>query len=195
MISQEIQNYVNQAIKSAQKNALYDITNASYHTHNGIDSPKLNSSSPASTSSINGMAYASSNTTVPTSGIDAQVLANTSIFVNGITFDATNHQFIVKTAGQYLIIGNANYVSTVSGKEYAVEIGINADPSNPGGFNPQAKTYTQASMNSGSAGQPVVTIQNLNIGDTIQLWTWNNSGSSAQVYSGSALTYLSVAKV
>jgi hypothetical protein len=41
MITPEIQQYVNQAIKSAQKNARYDTTNASYHTHNGIDSPIL----------------------------------------------------------------------------------------------------------------------------------------------------------
>jgi hypothetical protein len=41
MITPEIQQFVNNAIKSAQKNARYDTTNASFHTHNGIDSPIL----------------------------------------------------------------------------------------------------------------------------------------------------------
>jgi hypothetical protein len=41
MIDPQTKSYVDSAITQAQKAALYGTTNASYHTHNGIDSPKL----------------------------------------------------------------------------------------------------------------------------------------------------------
>src|SRR4051812_40113855 len=45
MISSEIQNYVQQQIASAQRQALYSTQNAAGHTHNGIDSPLISSAS------------------------------------------------------------------------------------------------------------------------------------------------------
>lgn len=187
MIDPNVKNYVDGAIKSAQKNARYDTTNASYHTHNGIDSPKLNI---GSSSSVAARAYGTSSASIPT-GADTKVLLNSLDFAAGITWDATNSRFVVLTAGYYTITGIATYSSTTSGKLYQTEISLNGNAITPGA---SAKCYFQASITSGAAGPCATTVLSLSVGDYIELYTWHNVGSNASIYNASGLTYLAISK-
>jgi hypothetical protein len=140
--------------------------------------------------SINGRSHGSS-TSIP-SGADTLVDLTTNDFANGITWDAVNHRFVVVTAGQYLITGIATYTSSTAGALYQTEISINGNAITPGA---SAKSYFQAAASSLAIGPCVSTIANLSVGDYIELYTWQNSGGSRSLYSGSGLTYLAVAKV
>ena len=184
MIDPQTKSYVDSAITQAQKAALYGTTNASYHTHNGVDSPILSSS-------IAARAYGTSSASIPT-GVDTKVLLNSLDFAAGITWDATNSRFVVLTAGYYTITGIATYSSTTSGKLYQTEISLNGNAITTGA---SAKCYFQASINSGAAGPCATTVLSLSVGDYIELYTWHNVGSNASIYNASGLTYLAIAKV
>lgn len=142
------------------------------------------------TTSINGRSYGST-ASIP-SGADTLVDLSTNDFANGITWNAAHYKFVVVTAGQYIITGIATYTSSTAGALYQTELSVNGDAITPGAF---AKSYFQAAANGLAIGPCVSTIANLSAGDYIQLYTWQNSGGSKSLYSGSGLTYLAVAKV
>lgn len=189
-------------IRQELKNSQYKVGGVPYHVHNGIDTPHISygnvsgiptatRSSSSLSSSIAARAYGTSSSSIP-SGIDTLVALNSLDFAAGITWNATDSEFVVETAGYYLITGIATYASTKSGSEYQTEISING---NAAGSGASAKCYFQASINGGAAGPCVSTILSLNVGDYIQLYTWQNSGGNEGIYDSSNLTYLAVAMV
>lgn len=133
--------------------------------------------------SINGTAWGNISS-IP-SGLDTLVSLPTLEFSNGITFSSST--FTIVTAGQYLVTGIATYTSSVTGKEYQTEIWVNGLA--------VAKSYFQAAGTAGAIGPCVTRIVNLNVGDHVQLYTWQSTGSSESLYNASSLTYLSIAKV
>jgi hypothetical protein len=143
------------------------------------------STSSSSSVSIVGSAVGSGVTSIVT-GIDTLVTPSIN-FLSGIIWDSVNSQFIVVTAGVYMVIGLVTYMSSTDGKLYQTEIFING--------NVAVKSYSQAGATGSATGLCVTQIFNLNIRDKIQLYTWQNSGSNASIYNTSPLTYLSIAKI
>lgn len=125
---------------------------------------------------------------VPT-GTDTLV-ALASGFFNGITWDTSTNAFVIITAGQYLVSGVVTYASLISGKLYKTEIFVNGSV--------VAETGAQSAV-TGSGVATVSTcvtiVLNLNVGDSVQLYTFQNSGSTESVAGGSPLGYLSIAQV
>jgi hypothetical protein len=142
----------------------------------------LELTTPAVTA-INGSAYGS-NTTIPSAADTAVSLTNLE-FNNGLTY--SNPTFTTITAGQYLVTGCANFSASTSGALYKTMIFVNGSA--------VAESAVQASANGLQIGACVSKILDIPTPANIQLYAWQNSGSAQSLYSTSAFTYLSVAKV
>jgi hypothetical protein len=88
MIDPQIKSYVDSAITQAQNAALYGTTNASYHTHNGIDSPKLPTSIIAGT---NVTISPSSGTGAVTINASEPTIATTGNSANNVYTNSSGH--------------------------------------------------------------------------------------------------------
>jgi hypothetical protein len=102
-------------------------------------------------------------------------------------FDTTNHRFTVKKAGKYLIIGTIDY-SSWSGTGNLMQVHIYKN----------GNVLTWSNYVPGNAGyvrDQVVTIAELAAGDYIELYTFQNSGASQNLFTGSDRTYLEIYKL
>lgn len=124
MISAEIKQYIDDSIKSSQKEARYGTSNASYHTHNGIDSPKLSlESTVAGVSSL----IAGSNITLsPVTGVGAVTVSAagptypvTSVSGSGAGINVT------PTTGA-VVVSNVGVTSLVAGTNISISASTGA---------------------------------------------------------------------
>lgn len=150
----------------------YGVGAVPFHTHNGIDSPLLGSSS----SSANG---SSSNGSQSIPGPSVQTkLSLSNSFVNGITWNSANHRFICTIAGIYFVTGIVNYSNVPTGKNYSSEIWLNGNAA------------VIAWVQTGEAGGPITatanTLFSLSVNDYIELYTEHNNSANENA-SSSAL--------
>ena len=122
MITQEIQDFVTGQIEQSRKEALYNTKNTTYHTHNGIDSPKLDASATSGVSSVaaSGSGISASPTTgnvvIQNTGVTSLV-AGSGISVSGatgavtVTSTATN---TIKTGWNSRSLSAASSVQTIA---------------------------------------------------------------------------------
>lgn len=133
---------------------------------------------------ITGRSSGSAITSIPGSYANTK-LTPTNEFANGITWDATNHRFIVVTAGQYLVSVGVGYANTATAEEIDVMIYINGVQSRI------SISYTPGSI---QAGGGIADILNLNTGDYIELYTAHSNASNRSIFNDPKLTYLSISK-
>lgn len=172
-----IQNY---AIKNQ-----YGVSLIPYHTHNGTDSPVIASSA---TTSVNGRSGGSGVTTIVTSTL-TKVTLNTNDFANGITWDSTNHRFVVLTAGQYQINAQVTYFNNIAGGGiYIGYIYIN-------GVAHTAFEFVGDGGTGWNESAGMSDIADLSVNDYIELYAFQTSGSNAGIYNDTSITFLSLAKI
>lgn len=93
----------------------YGVGAIPYHTHNGIDSPKIPNSSGAGRSHASALTSMGANT--PTKvGID------TNDFASGISWNSGNTRFAVTTSGYYLVSTNVEFSHYTSGDNITLSI-------------------------------------------------------------------------
>jgi len=131
--------------------------------------------------SINGLSNAPSGNLA--SGTPTTVQFSTSVFANGITWDGTNYWFLIVTAGQYIIVGRANYSSSVAASNVNASIFINGVSI--------ADDAVYAVAGNHIVNNEVTTLANLSVGDKVTLVVSHNSGFTTNF----AEAYLGIAKV
>lgn len=183
MISNEIRSFVDGAIAFSQKKALYSVTNAASHTHNGIDSPFIAATAAAATSAnASGPGTA---TSVPGSLTATKIPIASADFANGITYDSTNKRFRIVTAGQYSVTGFVYYSNpTTANVTYQTMVYLNGTVSFAGYFVPPVTGI--------AVSQSVTKILNLAAGDYLELYAQTNA-AGANIVSGT-FSYLCLAK-
>jgi hypothetical protein len=158
------ENTVNSLIEAKLGSAQYNVAKTSFHTHNGIDSPSL---SPSAIAGLYARMFIASPQSV-NSSTESTIDFDSSSFENGITADTTNKQFVIKTAGIYVvhaqILWTASEVSLyqikiIKGSSTAIAYG-NFVPGAP---------ISQTSI--------VTTIVSLAINDTIHANAYNGGSS------------------
>jgi hypothetical protein len=186
MIDPQTKAYIDSAIKEAERKALYSIKNASFHIHNGIDSPLI-----TFPSSINGLATGTAVTSIPS--LTQTILEPTNSFTNGITFNSTgsDYGFTVLTAGQYLITGTVEYTSSQTG--YLYQTRILQTPR--GGSQNEISTVISIGNSGASVSALASIVYNLGVGDLIQLATYCSYSSGGTVSNNGTLTYFCIAKI
>lgn len=126
------------------------------------------------------------NTTIAASLSPTKVDIASADFANGITYDGTNHKFVIVTAGQYSITGFLYYSNpSQANVSYQTMVYLNGSQAFAGYFVPPVTSI--------SISQSVTKILNLSVGDYIELYGQTNSSSTNIVAGG--LSYLSIAKV
>lgn len=122
----ETKQYVDSAIKSSQKDARYGTSNASYHTHNGLDSPKL---APQALTSGVSQIIAGTNVTVSPAGGTGAVTVNAALSSAvssvtgsgaGINVSPTTGAVVVSNTGVTSLVAGTNI--TLSGATGAVTV-------------------------------------------------------------------------
>jgi len=113
-----------------------------------------------------------------------KVTLDTKSFSSGITCDLTNHRFTALTAGYYFVNGMVTYQSYESGKSLVVGIYLNG-------------SNTVYSLGAGFvvgnlATQRVSDLIHLNVGDYVELYTYNNFSADAALQNGSTYTFLDI---
>lgn len=193
----------------------FAVAQIGFHKHNGQDAPRIpflylgdvpnsyyqkagmsvvvNSTENAlefktlTPTSINARSYGSGVTTA-VDGADTKLTLSTNSFANGVTWDATNSKFVIQTAGQYIIIAQVAYQNTVAGKVYRAGVALNGNTN-----------YFVYSCSSSSGTSTLFTtvsdIQTLSVGDTLELYTFHNSGVDKTILTASNQTFLSISKV
>ena len=141
--------------------------------------------------SINGFANGSPGTSIPS--LTATLVKPTSVFANGVTFNASgsDYGFTIDTAGQYIISALVSYTSTQSG--YLYQTRIQWTPS--GGASTNISTVFGIGGAGSVIGVPCSIIYNLSVGDLIQLYTYQSYSGSTTIYSNTNLVYLGIAKI
>lgn len=108
----EIKQYIDGAIKSSQKDARYGTSNASYHTHNGIDSPKLAAESvPTGVSRV----IAGTNVTVSPVGGTGAVTVNASLSSAVSSVTGSGSGILVTPTTGAVVVSNTGVVQLVQG--------------------------------------------------------------------------------
>jgi hypothetical protein len=123
MIDPQTKSYVDDAIAKAQKDARYSTKNAASHTHNGIDSPKLdNQALVAGVSQIlegtnitispgTGTGIVTINSTAGSSGVTSVTASG-----SGISATPTSGAVVLANTGILSVVGGSNVtVTTTSG--------------------------------------------------------------------------------
>lgn len=180
MISQELKTYVQGEIAKAQKDALYSTKNVAAHTHNGIDSPKIDTSS-----SINASGPGTT-TTVSASFVPTKIPISSATFTNGVTFDTAGGGFKILTSGQYLVTGMA-FFSSPSQANVSYQSMLYKNTSEV------SASYGVPPVASISMGLPSSIIISCAAGDELYLYA-QTGATSPQTVSG-AQSYLSIAMV
>lgn len=206
-IDKKISDKVNQILGGVQ-----NVAKTPFHLHNGNDSPQIDISniarfpsnpndgdtiiyssalkqwitSTGSGGNSNGRSHGSNIVVIP-SGSGAQITLNANDFANGITWDSTNHQFVIVTAGQYLITGAIIFTNITDGKVYECWIVVNGVV--------LTQVLNQAGSSVSALSITATDILNLAAGDTVQLYTFQGSGSNQNLGTSGDNTYLSIAKV
>jgi hypothetical protein len=138
----------------------------------------------ANVSSINGNSSGSGVTSI-SSGLTT-TLTPSNNFANGVTWNVA-HEFVIITAGQYLVTAQVTYLSSVASVAYQL-ITTCTD------FNDSAEA-----VSSSATGEYIsvgtCNIHNFSVGDTIYLQTAQFSGSTQTVQTGQGQTFVSIAKV
>lgn len=162
--------------------SLYGVGSVPFHTHNGIDSPML-ATSAAVQSPVNGRSHNPSSTTVG-SGSNVKMLLSANDFANGITWDAANSRFVVVTAGAYMMSYFITFLSVISGSLYQAQLYKNGSAIGQSDF---VSGGSSVNVTAGASD-----IQQLAVGDYIELYAFQSSGSSVTVKNGIG-TYLALA--
>lgn len=188
MISPEIQQYVQNAIKNAQNEKRYSTKNAEFVTHNGIDAPRVDYNNllnlpSSSSSSISGSSTGAQND-VNTGYVLIEISSND--FANGITWTGSpSYQFTVTTAGVYLIVGVIGFSATGTGAPFETWIYKNGTALFSG--------YATAPSSTDGVYPVAAKIVQLAVGDYIQLYSYQSASSTQGLYTSQ--TYLNIASV
>ncbi|MGH7872777.1 MAG: hypothetical protein ACREQO_11235 [Candidatus Binatia bacterium] len=133
---------------------------------------------------VSGRSYASAQVSVAASFSPTKITLDTNDFVNGITWDGTNHRFIAKSSGQYVVIGVIGFTNPLATVERDAVIYKNGSEFSRGMM--EGTTELTAL---------VMDILDLAVDDYIELYALQGNGSPLNTFSGSNLTYLSIAKL
>lgn len=133
--------------------------------------------------SVSGRSHGTASASIP-NGSTTQVQLNVNDFANGITWDATNHRFVVITAGVYRVSCVITFTSCVAGAGYQASIFGHSAYSVIGG----ATTGTFVSI----GYDDLITFA---AGDPIELDVFQQTGGAATLSTGSGNTFLTVSKV
>lgn len=153
--------------------------NIPYHTHNGIDSPLLDSTS-SSLSKVR--VHLAANTTA----VGAQQIPFDTIdFDTGNNFSTASHQFTAKVAGYYQAYATAYFSGGTINQQYAMKIyknNVEISESN--------KIMVNASDNPFTIG--VSDIVSLAVGDHLDFYSYTNALSSVNINQGTTITYATI---
>lgn len=175
MNEQQIRALVDSILSKSQ----YDVGRVPYHEHNGIDSPKIISTSINATGT-------GTNATIAASFVPTKVNIASADFINGVAYDSPNKRFTVLSKGQYLIIGFVFYnnptTANVSYQSMVFKNGVNV-----------FSAYQVPPTTGVSVAIPAVKVINCSVNDYVELYGQTGSGSTQSV--SGPLSYLSIAKV
>lgn len=123
MISQEIQNYVQNAINQAKKNSLYSTKNVSSETHNGIDAPKINAKNIVGTVPVSAgvsQIVAGTNVTVSPGGGTGVVTVNSTGGGSGVSSLTAGTAIGLSGSTGAVTISNTGVTSIVAGSNITI---------------------------------------------------------------------------
>jgi|ERR1035437_1791769 hypothetical protein len=113
---------------------------------------------------------------------------NTKTFADGITWDASNHRFVVTFSGKYLITAQINwYNNNAGGGNYYVILYKNGVQNSYGMFLGGAINFQQSNS--------ISDILDLVEGDYIEVFGTQGSGAVAGVYNDTNQTFLAITRV
>ncbi len=139
------------------------------------------------TTSANGRSHGTANTSIPGGFAPTKVQLNTNDFLNGFTWDSTNHRFVCVTAGVYSVSGSVAYSNATTAKQYETMIYKNGSQVS------QGRVMCSAT---GAYITPAVTdVLNLAAGDYIELFTQHNDTVNNTIATSSDSTFLAIASV
>lgn len=134
---------------------------------------------------IYGKMHAGSATTI-TSGSPVQINLNTEDFSSGVTLDTANNRIVINYAGYYQINCTLSITSVLATNFYDVYVYVNGSEA--------ARCRQHASL-AVSIIPSINDILYLNSGDYVEMWCFQQSGSSAGVNQGANQTRLSIHKI
>jgi hypothetical protein len=138
------------------------------------------------TSPIYGRIYKNGSQSISDPVTPAQITFDTANFTSGITFDSVNHQFIIETAGKYLVHLSITTGAAVASKNYTIYLYKNAGEVSQASFQ---------SVGSGSMTWLLTDIVDCAAGDGLVAYLTDDYTGFTNISNNSATTFFAVAKL